>query len=372
MAAFLRGLAAELAGLLRGRRLVLLFALLGSAWVSLEVYQRAVLRDLPVAVVDRDGTRLSRTVRLYLDATPELRVLDTSRDDAEAGIADGRYRAAVLLPEGFAAAVKRGRPAPVHVRLDMSNVLTGRNAQKAIARVVGTVSAGATIAVLEKLGERKEQRLGYAQPVRIDDRPLGNPAVSYALYLGPGLALSLLHVFFLILAGSIRLPPRPPASAAETAGRDAGALLATAGLGVLLTYGFLARVGVVAESDPLLVVGVLLLFLAADLALVRAAFALVPRPLAAFQATVIVGVLSLPLSGLTFPRDAFPAVLRAASGLVPFTPYARAFRVYLHHPATAADVGPELLALAGLAVLFAGLAAAATLARRRLRRPDPA
>lgn len=367
---FRRGFAAELAGLFRGRRLLLLALLLGSAWTSLEVYHRAVLRDLPVAVADLDGSHLSRTVRLFVDATPELRVVDTDPADAEAGLADGRYAGAVVIPDGFAAAVKHARPAPVHVRLDTSNVLTGRTAQKAIAKAVGTVSAGAAIAVLEKLGDRKEQLLGHAQPVRIDDRAVGNPGVSYALYLGPGLALSLLHVFFLILAGSIRLPPGAPASAGETAGRDAAAFLAALVLGLVLTYGFLAREGVVPESGPVLVVGALALFLAADLAFVRAAFALVPRPLPALQATVVLGVLALPMSGLTFPRDAFPPVLRFASGFLPFTPYAHAFRIYLHRPTGLADVGPDLRVLALQAAGYAGVAMAVALARHAVRRRE--
>lgn len=369
MGPFFRGLAGELVGLVRGRRLVLLLLLLGSAWASLEVYHRAVLHDLPVAMVDLDGSHLSRTVRLFVDATPEVRAIDTSLADAEEGLAAGRFAGVVVIPGGFSAAVKDARPAPVHVRLDMSNILTGRTAQKAIARAVGTVSAGASVAVLEKLGDRKEQRLGHAQPVRIDDRAVGNPALSYAVYLGPGLALSLLHVFVLILAGSIRLPPRPSGSAGETAGREAGVLVAALALGALLTYGFLAREGVAPASGPGLVGSTLALFLVADLALVRAAFALVPRPLAALQFVVILGVLSLPLSGLTFPRDAFPAALRAAAGLVPFTPFSHAFRIYLHHRAVLADLGPDLLKLGGQALGYT-LVGAAALRLRRPRRPE--
>src|SRR3989442_12350549 len=71
-------------------------------------YLRQVLRKVPVVVVDRDQTRLSRQLARWLNASEGVTIggrtndLDAPRDAVGAGIAGG----AVLIPQSFP---RRGR-----------------------------------------------------------------------------------------------------------------------------------------------------------------------------------------------------------------------------------------------------------------------
>ncbi len=60
---------------------------------------------------------------------------------------------------------------------------------------------------------------------------------------------------------------------------------------------------------------------------------LAPNPMLSMQATVIIGMLSLMFSGITWPMDMFPSPIRIAADLIPFTPFSSGLRISLHAPA---------------------------------------
>src|SRR5574340_200618 len=109
----------------------MLAVFLGASWLTIATYQQRVMRELPIAVLDMDGTGLSRTVARHLDATPELRVLTDPPPTlaaAQDALDRGTLAGVVLVPDGFSADLKRGHRAEVLAAVDMSNVLVGRTA----------------------------------------------------------------------------------------------------------------------------------------------------------------------------------------------------------------------------------------------------
>src|SRR5512147_2127419 len=100
MTAFTHGFTAELRLLASERRYrVMLVLFLGAALLCAETYHQRVVRDLPVAVIDLDESRLSRLARLWLEATPELTttaVTPGSIDEARADLVAGRIAGVVV------------------------------------------------------------------------------------------------------------------------------------------------------------------------------------------------------------------------------------------------------------------------------------
>jgi ABC-2 type transport system permease protein len=370
MPAFRHGLADALRQLLLGRRQQLLFLLfLGASALSVATYRQGAMRDLPVALYDEDGSGLSRTVARALDATPELRVVTDpppTLDEARVALTRGDLCAVVLLPDGFAAALKRGRRAEVLVAADLSNVLTGKTAQRAVARVLATVSAGAQVALWEKLGTPPAAALGRAVPITLTEALSQNPGASYALYAAPGFAYSFVQVLVLFLAWSVFWPGVPGRSAAEVLGRLAACLLAGLAAALLVTYGILALDGLAPASPPGTVVPVLLALVVGDLLLAAGLAALFRGGLLGFQLTVLLGMLSLMLSGLTWPWDAIPAPLRAMAAAIPFTPFGRAMRLFLGARVGLAEVAGPLGWMGLQAAGWAAVAVAAGAAERLL------
>ncbi len=344
------------------RHVIMLGLLLGASWVTLDVYRDRVVQDVPVAVVDLDNSKISRTLREFLGAERELRVDGAegpaSADEARAALEQGRVAAVITIPEGVSRDVKRGRRAEVLLTVDSSNVLVGKNVFKAVSKAVGTVAAGAQLTLVTKLGERREHALARVVPVSVAETLSFNPAVNYVTYVAPGLVFFFLHVYALLLASSVFLPGGPTRPA-ERAGALATAFALTLAIGALLAWVFLPHVAVVPQSDAGLVVAAMAAFLVVDGLLAWAIAMVIPGPMSALQVTVIVGMLSLMLSGITWPLDMFPAPLAAVARVIPFTPFARGFQVFLHHPVGFGEVSPMFRSLGLQAGAFAAVALAA-------------
>jgi ABC-2 type transport system permease protein len=237
--------------------------------------------------------------------------------------------------------------------------------QRAVARVLGTLGAGVTMTTLQKLGEPTHQALDHAAPVALAEGFPFNPEASYAVYLAPAYVYFFLHVFALFIAWSVLAPVSGAAPVGRARLGAFGAVLAvTTALGLGLTYGLLQREGVTPASSPLVVTAALAAFLALDLLLAAALASAVPNQLLAFQVTVLLAMLSFVLSGLTWPADTFPAALRALSEIIPFTPFGRAFRAFLHEPTTLGELTPAWLAMAAQATLWTGVLLLGHVARR--------
>ena len=380
MSAFLHGLRDQLrllAGLRRHRLTLLLF--LGATAMSVATYRQGAMRELPAAVYDADGTALSRTLVRFIDATPELRVVAApppTLDQAEAALTRGELAVAVLIPDGFTAALEHGRRAEVLVAADLSNVLTGKTAQRTVAKVLATVAAGAEVTLSEKLGTPPSAALARIAPISVTEAFAGNPGAAYAPYVAPGFATFFVHVLTLFLAWTVFWPAAPDQSTAELLGRLGACVAVALAAALAATYGILALDGLSPAASAPVVVAMLLALVVADVLFAAALRAVFRGGLLGFQATVLLGMLSLMLSGLTWPWDAIPGPRRAVASAIPFTPFGRALRMFFATEARLEDLAVPLgwmgaQALACLAVIALAAALERLAAGRRATSPPP-
>jgi ABC-2 type transport system permease protein len=368
MSAFLHGLGDQLRLLVRLRRhRLMLLLFLGASALSVATYRQGAMRELPAAVYDADGTALSRTVVRFIDATPELRVVTDpppTLDQAEAALTRGELTAVVLVPDGFTAALKRGRRAEVLVAVDLSKVLTGKTAQRAVARVLATVAAGAEASLSEKLGTPASAALARVAPISITEAFAGNPGAAYAPYVAPAFACFFVHVLTLFLAWTVFWPDAPERPALELLGRLGACVAVALAAALVSVYGIVAIDGLAPAASPPVVVLALLALVVGDVLFAAALRALFRGGLLGFQATVLLGMLSLMLSGLTWPWDAIPGPLRALALVIPFTPFCRILRPMFAGPVGLRDLASPLGAMALQAGLYLAVVAAMGLAER--------
>jgi len=362
-----RGFLAQARLLARPRYLLMTALLLAMSWLAMEVYHNQAIRGLPVLVIDRDNSKISRTIRSFLHACPEIDTLDqpdATREEGQRLLAAGRIAGLVYLPENLSSEIKQGRRGTALIELDMSNIVMGKNAYKAVSQVLTTVAVGTQMTVVRKLGENKSRAMAKVLPIRVSESFAYNPATNYGIYVMPGLIFFFLHVYVLILGVTAYLPIHPADDWKKRLGAFLAILPAGMLLGLTFFYGFLPYENLAPASGPGVAVVALAAFIVLDLLMAAAFNAVIPRPIFAFEATVVVGMLSLMFSGITWPPDAFPAAIRLIGAWIPFTAFAQGFQAFIHAPTRLSELGFMFHALGRQALLFGGVIAAGAAARR--------
>jgi len=350
----------------RPRFALMLVLVFGMSFLSMEIYSHLVVRALPVAVIDFDNSKISRAIRVALSSAPEIEVVGATYDtvdQAREALVTSEVAGIVVLPENLSLSIKKGRPARALVAVDMSNILIGKNAYKAIAKVLGTVAAGVEIGLITKLGERAERATSRVIPIAVSDSLALNPATNYAVYIVPALIFFFLHIFVLIMASSVFLPPGEQRGASAVAGGATSVFLLGLACGAVFLYGYLPHATIVPQSDPAVLLAFLAAFVLVDVLMAVAFFAVLPNRVIAFDAVVVLGMLSLMFSGATWPTDMFPELIRWVAAAIPFTPFMVGLRTALHYPAELCDLVSPIAHLSMLAAIFAALAAAGAFIR---------
>ncbi len=339
----------------------MLLLMLLMAWLSIDIYQGFTVRDIPISVIDFDNSSLSRTLVRFLDATSELVVSEhrpVSVEDARNLLVLDEIAAVVVIPSSFSINIKKGKRGEVLVATDMSNILIGRNASAAISGVATTFSAGVRLTTVEKLGAPDEQSMAKVLPIALETNFNFNPYRNYAIYLVPAVVFFLFHIYLLIGALAVQ---RDYPKATERAGAFLGLFIWCLLLASALMWGMLQRSHIFVQSDVGPTLALLAVFIATDILFVIGVRRLFRIPLTTMQVTIFLGMLSLMFSGITWPTDMFPKPFQWFSMILPFTPFARGFRMLLHYPMNFGDMTDIFGFFGGQILFYAGLILVATL-----------
>ena len=340
------------------------------------IFSARLPRDLPVAVVDQDHSRLSRQLVRMIDATPTIRVSERPESPraAEELILSGRVYAYVIVPDGLERGIKRGIAQPVVAYTNAQLLIPASLVRRDLVAATATLSAGIKLRRLRAAGETAASAAARFEPVRADIHALFNPQLSYVSYLFTALFPTLLHIFVLLAAVNSVGSELHEGTAADWLATARGSLL-RAVVGKLLpsTIAFLVVAGTamallfglagvpLAGSAGLLLLGTLLFVLAYQgVGVLLVAFFANLR-----FATSVAAFLVSPAfayAGVTFPIMAMPPFARFWGALLPLTHYLRLLIDQSMKGAPAAVSAPSLLALLAFAVV------APLLAWPRLRR----
>jgi len=376
-------LAREWAALRRPReQCALLWIPLVSLVLAWAIFARGVARDLPLAVIDEDGSPASRQFVRWVDATAGLQVTlrPASLDAAWSALRRGDVNGVVLVPRDFGRDLKRGRgaelPAWYNAQfLPVANV---------VARELQTVTAGFGAALEARgrfgCGETRAIATVRLNPITAQRTTLFNPQLDYGPFLVPGLAAAILHLAAMITAvraiGRELRAGTAPLWLASAGGRRVGALAGKLGLPFLVHVALglatlIAWHGVfgwpVRGSGLVLVAGMVAL-VAAYYALGAAVVLVTANYRLASSAAAFLTAPALAFGGVTFPLEAMPWPAWTWGRLLPLTSY---LQLQIEQTARGAPVAaslPELIALIGVAI--AGGAVALAFVRRRSTEPS--
>lgn len=333
-------------------------------------YTRQLAREIPIVVVDQDGTATSRQLTRMTDAAEQVSIAAVvpSMAEGEALVRQGKVRGAMWIPRDFERSVFRGDRAIVGVYGDASYFMVYNQIATGISQGVGTLSAGVELKRLQASGFTAAAARVARDPLPLAVRPLYNPSGGYGNTNVPAVLILILQQTLLIgigsLAGARRERPSVPNANASSGGARGWRLLGRALAYVSIYFVHLTLFFTVVyrlydlpfRGSMWMTMWFLVPFLLAVAFLGLSISRLFLERESALQALLFSSLPALFISGFSFPAEAMPAWVRAFAQLLPSTHgIAGALRL-LQMGASLGDVRAETIWLWGLTFAYAAIA----------------
>lgn len=141
--------------------------------------------QVPSAIVDKDGTRLSRKMTQNLKSMQLVDIADECNSYTEARhlVQEGKIYGFFMIPENFEHDLLAGRSPVVTFYTNMTFYVPASLAFKTFKTTALMSKVGVIIEVMETAGVNGSSALPLLQPISFQGRPIGNPGMNYAVYL---------------------------------------------------------------------------------------------------------------------------------------------------------------------------------------------
>jgi ABC-2 type transport system permease protein len=164
------------------------------------IFQKGVVKEIPVAIVNQDESSLSIKIENNIEAASEVTITLRTPDMFQAREAMERAEvdAIIQIPEGTEKSVLSGAEAPIPIFINGTNVLKAGLLQRSILTTIRTISGGIQLKKLIASGLSEKQAMDRIVPVKIDQHILFNPFLNYNFFLNSALMHLMLFLFVLL------------------------------------------------------------------------------------------------------------------------------------------------------------------------------
>jgi len=164
------------------------------------IYFYGNVKQMPIAVIDKDNSKISRTITRYFNTSYAFDVkykLDNV-SDIEPLFIKNKIFMAVYIPKDTQKNIKKLSPAQIECYLDGSNFLTSNLGEIEGLNIIGTINAGLKNTMIKKRGIQSKLANSMMLPIKNDSSKIFNPTYNYGYYLTPGLWIAVLGQILLI------------------------------------------------------------------------------------------------------------------------------------------------------------------------------
>ncbi len=297
------------------------------------IFRQGVVKEIDVAVVDRDNSALAVKITNAINAAPETNVTLKTQNifEAQKQLENGNIDGIILFPIEMEKNVLQGIESPVSVYINGTNVLKSGLLQRSLLSTLKTVSGGIQYKKLLIQGKTEREALSVIQPVQIQKHVLFNPYTNYFYFLNSAMLYVMLYLFVFL-------------SSVYTLGNE---LKRGSGQTLLSTSGGSVRLAVLGKLFPYTIIFIglavfvnFLLFTIEGMPLNGSYFLIFAGQIATIityqlMALIFVGItinlrlalslgsaysmMSITFSGLTFPIEGMPKIAQILATLFPFT-----------------------------------------------------
>lgn len=285
---------------------------------------------VPTAIVDLDHSAMSRQITRSLNATELIDISEhcESYDQAMARVRSGKIFGFFVIPANFERDVNAGLSPTLSYFNNLTYFVPGTLTFKGFKTVAVSTAGAVAETKLVSAGLYPDDLAGLLQPVAIEDHPIGNPWLSYAIYLAPTFMFALLGLMiYLMTVFALTMEIKKGTSPGWL--RTARGHITVAVSGKLLPH--FAVWSVVCQcvlaimfgychypcgNLPALALG-MELFIIASMAFALTITCILPNPRLAFICCALVGILSFSFAGISFPVQEMYGSIAIFSYLVP-------------------------------------------------------
>lgn len=301
----------------------------------LDLMKAGAPSDLPVAIVDKDCSKTSRSIARNLDAFKNTHIVLQAKDFNEArhAIQKGEVYGIYYIPENFEKDLMASRQPTLSFYTNNAFMIPA-SLQMSDMTTMSALTAGSVgRSVLLAKGATDEQAKAILQPISVDTHPLSNYNTNYSVYLCPVLLPGIYSILVMLLTIYV--------------------------LGMEVKYGMSKNLLRLADNNIMLALAVKLLPMTVIFCLVCIGmnsvmynylgfpckcgigimnltcclmviatqsigiffYGLFPIMRISLSAASFLVVISMSLSGFTFPASAFPAALQAWPYICPIRHY---------------------------------------------------
>ncbi len=303
------------------------------------VFYRGAIDDVPIAVVDRDYSPLSRQLLSMVDATSGVNIAFQEQDifSAEQRMLDGDVEGIIYVDKGFEDKIYRGESATVGCYLSGANISACGILSRDIQLVVQSFSAGVALETLQSMGLSYNEAMVEIMPINIQTNIISNPYLNYGYYLAPIFMILGIVVFTMlstIYAIGRELRYRTASewlvvANGSLAGGVVGKLLPVAVAMMIMSqfiyFVLFVVMGMECEGSYLVLSLVTLLFIVVYEGVALSVIALTANLRLALSLGGGYSVMAFTFSGITFPTIAMYGVARVFSKLFPLTYFSELF-----------------------------------------------
>lgn len=288
-------------------------------------------KGLPVAVVDQDNSTSSRNVVRTLDAMKNNDVMIHAKDFYEARklMQTGEVYGIYLIPESFERDLQSSRQPTVSFYTNNAYLIPGSLLMSDMKTTSVLTKAAVAQSTMKAKGYSDEIVMAMLQPITVDTYTIGNPSSNYIVYMCNVLVPGLIDIIFMLMVIFVlgkEVKDGTSRELLETSG-DNILLAVTAKLAPLTIIGMIctAAIDVVmykylqvpCKCGLTMWVIITWIYMLSTEALAVFMYALFPQMRMSLSIASIWSVLSVSMSGLTFPVSAMPGVLQGWSYLFP-------------------------------------------------------
>ncbi len=181
---------------------VMLFLLpiiaISSIWFT---FSAAQVHNLPIGVLDKDNTMLSRKLIQTVEASPNVAIAVRYRSAQEVPIdlRNTDVYATLIIPKNFSRHIHQLKPSPVTLVVNAQYGTHSGIVQAGVSDAVRTFSAGTELRLRKKMGMSDKQARAALMPIKPNVKMAFNLSLNYQQFLAATVIPALLHILATVI-----------------------------------------------------------------------------------------------------------------------------------------------------------------------------